>query len=304
MIPFYLITGFLGSGKTSFLKNLLTNQPERGKMAVIQNEFAPNSIDGQEIKRIVPGIELVEINNGSVFCACLLGNFIETLHHLINGYKPDCIFLEASGLSDPGTLMQIISDEQLQQKVYLAGSVCLVDVLNFSKALQRMPRVVQQIRVADLILLNKTDLADRALLENVEQHVKKLNPLAEIVLTIYGQIKNDFWEKEPGHFMSKPLHQLSLFSEGRPKVQSAVLKSTKKMPVGKVELFLTELSSLSIRAKGYLLLDNNETLLFQSVFGEYTCQVYPDYPGSTEFTAIGESISPRKLHDLFSNYLG
>jgi G3E family GTPase len=131
LIPFYLITGFLGSGKTSYLKNLLTNQPERGKIAVVQNEFAPNSIDGQEIKRIAPGIELVEINNGSVFCACLLGNFIETLKQLINGYKPDCIYLEASGLSDPGTLMQIISDEQLQQKVYLAGSVCLVDVLNF-----------------------------------------------------------------------------------------------------------------------------------------------------------------------------
>lgn len=304
MIPFYLITGFLGSGKTSFLQNLLKSQPERGRTAVIQNEFAPNSIDGQEIRRIAPGIEVVEINNGSVFCACLLGNFIETLNQLIERYKPDCIFLEASGLSDPGTLMQIIGDKQLQNKAYLAGSVCLVDALNFSKALQKMPRVIQQIRVADLVLLNKTDLVDRPIIEKTEDQIKKLNPLAEIIQTTFGQVKGSFWEKQPGNLLSKPLYQLSGLSEGRPNIQSAVLKSSKKMNAEKVALFLDELSLLAIRAKGYILLSNNEAILFQSVFGEYTCQAYPNFAGNTEFTAIGESIGPRKLHEVYSNYLG
>jgi len=303
LIPFYLITGFLGSGKTSFLQNLLAERPEKGKIAVIQNEFAPNSIDGREIKRGAPGIELLEINNGSVFCACLMGNLIEALQQLIDRYTPDCIFLEASGLSDPGTLMQIIGDEQLQQKIYLAGSVCLVDAWNFSRALQKMPRVLQQIRVADLILLNKTDLVDCSALDRIEDQVKRINPLAEMIRTTHGMVKVDFWERHPEHLLSNPLFQLSGLSEGRPNIQSAVVKSDKKVATDKTEQFLAELSSLSIRAKGYLLQKNNKTVLFQSVFGDYTCQVYPDYPGSTEFTAIGENISPRKLYDLYSKYL-
>jgi hypothetical protein len=76
------------------------------------------------------------------------------------------------------------------------------------------------------------------------------------------------------------------------------------MNAEKVALFLDELSLLAIRAKGYLLLSNNEAILFQSVFGEYTSQAYPNFAGNTEFTAIGESISPRKLHEVYSNYLG
>jgi G3E family GTPase len=69
-IPFFLVTGFLGSGKTTFLKSALEKLPKK-KVAIIQNEFAPASIDGTELKRQDGNYKTLEINNGSVFCVCL-----------------------------------------------------------------------------------------------------------------------------------------------------------------------------------------------------------------------------------------
>ena len=78
-IPLYLITGFLGSGKTSFLKYFLQqNEGKRGKLAVIQNEFSPVSIDGKEIQQM-GDYRILEVNIGSVFCVCLLGSFVSSL---------------------------------------------------------------------------------------------------------------------------------------------------------------------------------------------------------------------------------
>lgn len=303
MIPFYLITGFLGSGKTTFLSHILSDHPEGEKIAVIQNEFAPNGIDGKLLTQASPDIQLTEINNGSVFCACLMDNFIEVLQHIVEKYHPDRIFLEASGLADPGTLNQVMTDARLKEELISGGTICLVDALNFDQALHRLPRVVQQTRIADLILINKSDCVDSLSLTKVEQHIRQLNPIAESLTTTYARLNQRFWDRhhqEPGSGKNK---LLILPGGGRPDLKSAVLKSARLFPADHLENFLTELSTLAIRAKGFINLTTGQTLLFQSVFGQYSYEEYPNYPENIEMTAIGENLDAHRLREVFSKYL-
>jgi G3E family GTPase len=114
-IPFYLVTGFLGSGKTTLLKAYLEKYSDSRKIAIIQNEFAEVNIDSRELQRTGKSFDILEMNNGSVFCVCLLGDFVHSLHDFIQQHNPEVIILEASGLSDPisleisfGLLMHIL----------------------------------------------------------------------------------------------------------------------------------------------------------------------------------------------------
>ena len=99
--PFFLITGFLGSGKTTFLKMITTQFGNKLRIGIVQNEFAPGAVDGTELKNSGSSFEILEVNNGSVFCVCLLGSFIKSLSEFVETHQPDMLFLEASGLSDP-----------------------------------------------------------------------------------------------------------------------------------------------------------------------------------------------------------
>ena len=107
----------MGSGKTTFLKRMLAAHQSEKKIAIIQNEFAPANIDGEDLKRDGKNFEILEINNGSVFCVCLLSNFISSLTEFIKAHKPDVIFLEASGLSDPIAIAQLLDFEDLVNQI-------------------------------------------------------------------------------------------------------------------------------------------------------------------------------------------
>ena len=91
-IPLVLITGFLGSGKTSLLRQILHSAGKSGKVAIVQNEFAPGRVDSAELESTGVKFNLLEINNGSVFCAGLLDDFISRLEEFIQLYKPQIIF--------------------------------------------------------------------------------------------------------------------------------------------------------------------------------------------------------------------
>jgi G3E family GTPase len=184
-IPFYLVTGFLGSGKTTFLKQVLERFGDSRKVAVVQNEFAPASIDGTDLKQVSKPFEILEINNGSVFCVCLLSDFKSSLNRFIREHHPDAVFLEASGLADPIAVAEVLQAEELKDIVYLAYIWTVVDVPNFLRLKTMVKRLTHQVAVADRIILNKIDLADDEMLENVREVVREINPFAEISTASY-----------------------------------------------------------------------------------------------------------------------
>ena len=161
-VDVFLISGFLGSGKTSFIKNSLLSVPQSG-VGVIVNEFGSVSIDGITLKN--NDMKLVEINNGSIFCACLKGGFIRTLTEFLR-QPVVTVFIEASGLADPESMNACVGQaEALFEKKYgnlerhyrYRGGICVVDSVNFADYRDVFPVVESQTRKSRFIVLNKAD---------------------------------------------------------------------------------------------------------------------------------------------------
>ena len=119
MSRLYLITGFLGAGKTTFLKQFM-KQFSSERMHIIVNEFGKEGIDGELLSEL--GIALDEINNGSIFCSCRLDKFENVL-----------IIVEASGLSDPTNVKKILNQREKFPGLEYMGCVCLLDARQFPK---------------------------------------------------------------------------------------------------------------------------------------------------------------------------
>jgi G3E family GTPase len=186
MVQIVLITGFLGSGKTTVLGQMLENMKEK-KIGVIVNEFGDISIDGKILSR--KGFDLVEINNGSIFCACLKDKFLDVLIELVQ-WDLDYIFVESTGLADPSNMDKII--EILSKKAgdvfQYRGSIALVDGEFFEDLFEMLPAIERQILFADWIVLNKADTRTPEELQRITDKIRSLNHWAALEVTSYGKL--------------------------------------------------------------------------------------------------------------------
>ena len=295
-IPFHIISGFLGSGKTTFLKRILKSYSGEKRIGVIQNEYAPSNIDGEELKQAGEGFELLEINNGSVFCVCLLGSFIRSLEKFIEEVKPEVIVMEASGLSDTTSVSEVISSGNIADKIVLGTNWCIVDALNFKKTGLMKQRVSHQLRMADVVVINKTDLVKTSL-ENLHDEIKTINPFAEQVETSFcnfdfelGSLpKNKFYLGQPN-----PLN--------RPDVKSMVIKTSRKISPEGLEGFIKEWSGKAYRIKGFVTLKSGESIAVQSTFGDVRMTTIGNSAHPTELIAITTEFTLREWNHSFKEY--
>ncbi len=296
-IPFYLVTGFLGSGKTTLIKHFIRSFADSKKIAIIQNEFAEVNIDSRELRQTGKPFELLEINNGSVFCVCLLGSFVHSCADFIHQHEPDLIILEASGLSDPISIGQIISSSPLRNLVWLAHTYTVIDALNFQKTIERVGRNLHQIRVADTIVLNKCDLVDNKTVE-IEDKLRAVNLFAKISETSFCNIELD----QPKRF-HPPLWINGIEpsgSLGRPELCSVVIKSSKMISIGYLELFIKKYSLIAYRIKGYVLTTTG-TRAVQASFGQIGLQPVVNHYYPTEIVIIGPEIDQKSVQQEFEN---
>lgn len=181
-IPVTVLTGFLGAGKTTLLNRILSEDHGR-RYAVIVNEFGEIGIDGELI--VGADEELFEMNNGCV-CCTVRGDLIRTVHALLRrsaaGAVPfDAIIVETTGLAAPGPVAQtFFVDPVLQAGIRLDSVTTIVDARHIMMRLDDTPEAAEQVAFADQVVLNKTDLVDSQALAEVEQRLRRLNPLAPI----------------------------------------------------------------------------------------------------------------------------
>lgn len=280
-IPFHLVTGFLGSGKTTFLKTFLAQFGDKKRIALIQNEFAETGIDGRELQEGGWRFDLLEINKGSVFCVCLFSDFRLQLQNFVEEHQPDIVLLEATGLADPIAISELLMDENLQKQLYLSKVWTVIDAQNYEKV-KKMPAVKNQIVIADNIIVNKTDLISASEKQSLEIEISNANPLAKIILTTYCKLDVDdlYTHKE-------------LFIEGKPvgamkDVKTQVFRTPYTIKRKNLDYLIKTLDTDIYRLKGYLILDNNEAVMIQSVFGNTTLTPVDKTMHTTEIISLGK----------------
>lgn len=300
--PFFLVTGFLGSGKTTFLKQFLTEFAGLYRIAVIQNEFAPGKIDGKFLAGCGKPYTLIEINRGSVFCVCLLSDFKSVLIDIISAKNPDIIILEATGLADPISIAQFLESSELADKIYLACIWCIADVCNILNMQSQFTRVNHQLRVADYIILNKCDRFHGSI-KQVEQNLKKINPFSEIIQTTFCDMDIQLPDKKqqdlPVAIRQKNKH-VHLESYGKPKdFGFCVVKTPHTVKKNNLWEFLKAHEKQIYRIKGIAQLDNQQMVAVQSSFGESTIEPISGVKGPTELIALGINLDANKFRDDF-----
>ena len=301
MIRFYLITGFLGSGKTTFLKNILNTYATHQRIAIIQNEFAASGTDGKELERTGQPFRLQEVNNGSVFCVCMLGTFIQTLKKVIAEYEPEMIFLEASGLADPINILELLQDPVINQQLQLAEIITIVDAPHFARGMQLMTRYRHQVMVADRIMINKTDVYAGDL-HDIYGGITEINPFAKITETsfCYFDPTEDFLSEIHSH---KAVAAFGMSeSEGRPDVKVSVLRIQQKISMEGLEAFIREIQEVCYRVKGFVNTVEGDVIGLQVVFGSVRLEKVPHYVGPTEMISFSESLTPKALRNIFLSH--
>ncbi len=292
-IPFHIISGFLGSGKTTFLKRIIEKYSDETKIGIIQNEFAPANVDGAELKKSGKNFNLLEINNGSVFCVCLLGNFVRSLEKFIDEYHPEVLIIEASGLSDTTSVSEVISSGSLSEKIYLASNWCIVDAINFERSGLMKQRVTHQLRMADIVLINKIDLVQNGV-DNILGEIRKINPFAKIEKTTFCNFDFELKDGAKTKFYFGEVKSMP-----RPDVNSMVIKSGKKVKQASLQEFLENWTSKAYRIKGFVNLVDGKTVAVQCTTKTVELLETENAYQPTELIAISDQFSLRDWNKAF-----
>jgi G3E family GTPase len=251
-IDLYLLTGFLGAGKTTFLTNVLNNLSEQ-KVGVIMNEFGKIGIDGQIIKK--EGMELIEINKGSIFCSCLKLSFAQAMIEMAD-QSLKYLFVESSGLADPSNIGDVLRGvEAIKGNVYdYKGAICLVDALHFLNQIEDLETVERQLKHCHLVVINKTDLVNETTLSNIKNKIRGINSKVEIEECSFGELSYDFLNQDLMKNQWVEDEETTNTPESKPKS----LNLTFHGQVNKEELteFLNSVSENSYRIKGFFKLQD------------------------------------------------
>ncbi len=185
-IPVTIITGFLGAGKTSLLNQLIRKHPDK-KMAIIENEFGETGIDGGLIKASSDAI--FELSSGCI-CCTLGEDFLNTLETLLgSSYEFNYLLIETTGIADPTSIIDsFVSGTSVQERFQIDSVVCVIDVVNVESLINSQPEVRKQLALADLVLLNKADCVEPDSLQQIEEMIGSINPMARIHATSFGNV--------------------------------------------------------------------------------------------------------------------
>ena len=181
-----IISGFLGAGKTTFIKKLLKEAISGEKVVLIENEFGEIGIDGGFLQDA--GIEIREMNSGCICCS-LVGDFGKSLEEVLKTYTPDRVIIEPSGVGKLSDVMKAVCDVAGEIDVVLNGSITVVDAQKCKMYMKNFGEFFNnQIENAGMIVLSRTDVADAEKVAKAVEMIREKNEKAVIVTTPIDQL--------------------------------------------------------------------------------------------------------------------
>jgi G3E family GTPase len=261
-----LLFGFLGSGKTTLVRRVLEERSSDVPMAVIVNEFGDVSIDGQILEG--RAVDMVELTSGCV-CCTLKGSLLNAIEELEERAGVQQIVVEATGVAQPGDMLETLDDPTLKLGLDLGPLVTVVDAGKFAKIRTMLGDFyTQQVANADIILLNKTDLVSVEVLDDVQAQIRELNPEASIVFTEQCDVEPDMvleGTSQVAHLEHAGMHHHDHDDEhdhAHPApADSFVLDAGGDWRRRDVERFFAELPDAVWRAKGFMHIDGAPCLV-------------------------------------------
>ena len=202
-IPVNLITGALGSGKTTFIQDLLAQKPHHEFWAILINEFGEIGIDAEIVNDSNANIAIKDIPGGCICCSAKLTLKV-SLTELIRNHRPYRLIIEPTGLGHPEKIIDIVQDEDLSKVLTLNSNICLLD------SIQQTPCSINQSLIqkdtallADVVLINKVESASTESVTALVEFAKGLYPAKPIIA-----------ERKRGEVQTKWLEELHTQSHG------------------------------------------------------------------------------------------
>ena len=253
MIQIVLVTGFLGAGKTTLMQLLLESESDK-KVGVIVNEFGKINIDARLIEK--DGIQMSELSNGSIFCACIKDKFVDSLIEM--SYQDlDYLFIEASGMADPSNMQQILDGirPKTGTEYLLKGSACVVDSEHFLDMVDMIPALERQVRYAGAVIVNKADLANKAQIQEIRERIKEINDQVDIFPVSYCKVDCEELMNSFSPVLAQGEETTNTY-ESRP--GCFIVKAREVIAYDRLMEFLKAVAKDSYRIKGFAATDKGD----------------------------------------------
>jgi len=274
-IPVYLVTGFLGAGKTTFINQLLEFWSEK-KVLVVENEVGEISFDSGILKQ---AFQIQEFSNGCL-CCVLADDWLEHLEEIVD-LDPDLVLIEASGAADPsGILSPFFQIPQLQDHFNFQQTFALVDVLNFEMSSELTDLHAKQLALADTFILSRTELISEDLKNEIKDKLKNINALARI------------FDQE---FKNRPLEII---------IENPIFLSVKKFDKQQHDVFQAHLIEIE-HELDFLLFQNWINMIMKMSNSVYRIKGILKFQGFTKdllFQAAGKYFSFEEVENIDKKY--
>ncbi|QFT89266.1 Putative metal chaperone YciC [Bacillus sp. THAF10] len=265
-IEVYILAGFLGSGKTTLLTQMLeTEQNANRKVAVVMNELGQVSIDSDAIPKNTP---LSELFDGCI-CCTIQEKLESTLQGLLLNEDLDAIYIETTGAAHPIEVLDTVLSPIFAESFVDPKIITLLDLLRWQDqnnlSIQIKQLIREQVRHADLLIVNKMDLVSEADTASMLYEIQSINPNATTLLTNYAKIPPYSWKHTKS--LEKEEHEVSHVKE-QLNLKSFVYQFQSAIDLDEFENWLRQLPDSVYRIKGYLRFEHTSSIyLFQYSYG-------------------------------------
>jgi G3E family GTPase len=253
----YVLCGFSGAGKSSFLKNISAYLAEE-KIGIIVNEFGVIQGEGKVFRK--NGVNFTLRRNGSISCSCKASSITDALVEMAD-HSLGYVFVEKEGVADTANLCRVLDAVQAKKgEVYeYKGMICIVDGLYFLDQMENSDAVRRQLEQCQLAVINKADLVGKKTMEKIREKIAGVNRSIEVEEAKFGRFDYSFLGEDLLGIHAKACEDAPEALDSKP--EHLILKFEGEMRRAELNRFLEEASKICIRIKGYFELEDGWNLV-------------------------------------------